>query len=388
MKNKPNAICLLFVPLAAAALAAGCGGKESAETREIDRALAVRTVPAATRAFERRLAVQGTLEARNFANVAARAAGNLDALWADEGDAVVAGKTALFQIDPASRKNALTIAEQNLAVAEASLEVAKASAGKTKAESRKASLDFERFTRLHKDGKVSLNEFEAAEVAIAQARAGIAVADAQVDLAERQVKQAEASLAMAQKNLDDTKIMAPISGVISSRTAEPGEYMAVGNVILRIDDLATVEAAAFLPAHYYPEVEPGKTRFRLAVSGRDSGEHTVTYRSPTINPSLRTFEIKGILENAGALAVPGQMADLAIVFETRQGLGVPAASVLRRAGKQVVFVVQNGKAASREVSTGLQNDEWTEILSGVEAGEKVVTEGQTQLRDGMAVEER
>ena len=99
-------------------------------------------------------------------------------------------------------------------------------------------------------------------------------------------------------------------------------------------------------------------------------------------------KIKGILENAGALAVPGQMADLAIVFETRQGLGVPAASVLLRAGKQVVFVVQNGKAASREVSTGLQNDEWTEILSGVEAGENVVTEGQTQLRDGMAVEAR
>ena len=305
MKNKPNAICLLFVPLAAAALAAGCGGKESAETRRLTVRWRSKPSPAATRAFERRLTVQGTLEARNFANVAARAAGNLDALWADEGDAVVAGTTALFQVDPASRKNALTIAEQNLAVAEASLEVAKASAGKTKAESRKASLDFERFTRLHKDGKVSLNEFEAAEVAIAQARAGIAVADAQVDLAERQVKQAEASLAMAQKNLDDTKIMAPISGVVSSH-AEPGEYMAVGNVILRIDDLATVETAAFLPPSTTRRLSPAGQSSALSSAGATRAKSTVTYRSPTINPSLRTFEIKGIRENARRLPCPAR----------------------------------------------------------------------------------
>ena len=385
MKTDRIALALLAAALPAALLAAGCGKKESAAAETV-RALAVRAQPVAARAFERRLTVQGTLEAKNYAHVASRADGNLDAIWVDEGDAVVAGETALFQIDPVSRGNSLTIAKQNLAVAQASLAVAQASARKTDAEARKATLDFKRYERLHQDGKVSDNEYEAAEVQRAQAEAGLAVAAAQVDLAERQVKQAEASLSIAEKSLADTKIFAPISGVVSARIAEPGEQMSVGKVVLRIDDLSTVEAAAFLPAQYYPEVVSGETTFRLDVGGREVGTYAVTYRSPVINPTLRTFEIKGRVEAADGLAVPGQMADLTIVFETREGLGVPSASILDRGGKPTVFVVQDGKAFAREVQTGFQNDGWTEILAGLEAGEAVVVEGQTQLRDGLPVE--
>ena len=384
MKTDRIALVLLAAVLPAAFLAAGCGKKESAAAETV-RALAIRAQPAAARAFERRLTVQGTLEAKNYAHVASRADGNLDAIWVDEGDAVVAGETALFQTDPVSRENSLTIAKQNLAVAKASLEVAQASARKTEAEARKATLDFDRYERLHQAGKVSDNEYEAAEVQRAQAQAGLAVAEAQVDLAERQVKQAEASLSIAEKSLADTKIFAPISGVVSARTAEPGEQMSVGKVVLRIDDLATVEAAAFLPAQYYPEVQTGQTKFRLDVGGREAGTHVVTTRSPVIDPTLRTFEIKGKVEAADGLAVPGQMADLTLVFETRQALGVPSAAILNRGGKSVVFVAQDGRAVQREVQAGLQNDGWTEILSGLAAGEQVVTEGQTQLRDAQPV---
>ena len=376
----------LFAVLAVAALAAGCGKKAAAPAAETARAVAIRVQPVAAREFERRLTVQGTLEAKNYATVASRADGNLDAIWVDEGDAVVAGETALFQIDPVGRENARTIAKQNLAVAQASLDVAQASAKKTEAEARKATLDFERYDRLHRDGKVSANEFEAADVGRAQAEAGVAVAEAQVDLAERQVKQAEASLAIAEKNLADSKIFAPLTGVVSARHAEPGEQMSVGKVVLRIDDLSVVEAAAYLPAQYYPDVVSGTTTFRLGIGGREAGAHAVTYRSPTIDPTLRTFEIKGQVAAADGLAVPGQMADLTIVFETRAGLGVPSAAVLVRGGKPAVFVARDGQAFLREVQTGFQNDGWTEILSGLETGETVVVEGQTQLRDGLPVE--
>ncbi|MDD2521058.1 MAG: efflux RND transporter periplasmic adaptor subunit [Kiritimatiellae bacterium] len=377
---------ILLPLLALAVLSAGCGQAPTAAAEDAARVLTVRTVPAAARTFERRLTVQGTLEAETFANVAARADGNLDALWVDEGDPVTAGETELFQVDPVQRENARTIARQDLAVAKASQTVAEASALKTEAEARKARLDFERFERLHQDGKVSLGEFESADVARAQAEAGLAVAKAQVDLARRQVKQAEAGLAIAEKNLADARAIAPISGVVSARLAEPGEQMSVGKTVLRIEDLSRVEAAAFLPAQYYPDVVPGATTFRLAVGGRPAGEHTVTTRSPVINPVLRTFEIKGRLQNAGELAVPGQMADLTLVFESREGLGVPSAAVLVRGGRPVVFVARDGVAAAREIETGLQNDGWTEILSGLEPGEPVVTEGQTQLHDGMPVD--
>lgn len=390
MKTYTPSFILLTMALAVGLTATGCGRKtpkpEAAKGKAPEElALIIRAMPADWRNFERRLSVQGTLESKVFAHVAARTDGNLDTLWVDRGDAVVAGETPLFQIDPISRQNALTIAQQNLAVAQASLKVAKASSDKIKAEARKAQLDFERYERLHQEGNISPSEFESADVARAQAEAGIAVAKAQVDLAERQVKQAEANLAIAEKNLADAKVVAPISGQVSARLAEPGEQMFVGKVVLRIDDTSQVEAAAFLPAQYYGEVEPGQTKFRLQIGNQDAGMHTVTYRSPTINPTLRTFEIKGRVADAGESAVPGSMADLTIVFESRQGLGVPSASVLIRNGKPTLFVAQEGKAVLREVQTGLQNDGWTEILSGLAAGEPVVTEGQTQLRDGLPV---
>jgi len=374
--------CLLAVAVAAA----GCGRKgPGAAGGKTDRRVAVRVQSAASRSFERRLTVLGTLEAKNFANVASRVAGNLDEIWVDEGDFVVAGKTPLFQIDPTARRNALTIAEQALSVSKASLAAARASAEKAEAEFRKASLDFARYERLHKDGMVTDNEYESRQVAHEQARTGATVARAQVELGERQVAQAEAALAIARKDLADTRVLAPISGVVSSRTAEPGEQMSVGRVVLRIDDLSTVEAAAFVPAQYYAEVIPGTTRFRLEIGGKDLGMQTVAYRGPTINTTLRTFEIK-VKVKAGRAAVPGSMARLTVVFASRTAVGVPSSAVLVRAGAPLVFVVADGKAAARKVETGLQTDAWTEILSGIAPGDQVVVQGQTQVHDGDPVE--
>ena len=82
------------------------------------------------------------------------------------------------------------------------------------------------------------------------------------------------------------------------------------------------------------------------------------------------------------IALAQEAARRRILFEqSRDGI-----VILDRAGKSVVFVAQDGRAVAREVQTGLQNDGWTEILSGLEAGATVVVEGQTQLRDGLPVE--
>ena len=389
MKTYTPSFILLTMALAVGLTATGCGRKtpkpEAAKGKAPEElALIIRAMPADWRNFERRLSVQGTLESKVFAHVAARTDGNLDTLWVDRGDAVVAGETPLFQIDPISRQNALTIAQQNLAVAQASLKVAQASSDKIKAEARKAQLDFERYERLHQEGNISPSEFESADVARAQAEAGIAVAKAQVDLAERQVKQAEANLAIAEKNLADAKVVAPIRPG-QRASGEPGDKCSLARWYCALTTPLRWKPPPFA-AQYYGEVEPGQTKFRLQIGNQDAGMHTVTYRSPTINPTLRTFEIKGLLKEAGPAAVPGQMATLTIVFETRRALGVPAEAVLTRAGETVVFVVEDGRAVARKVQTGLVNDGWTEIVAGLEPTDVTVTEGQTQLHAGMAVD--
>ena len=376
----------MFLATAVAAVAAGCGKQETGgETAAKAAAVPVRAKATESRTFERRLTVQGAVECKVVADVAARVPGNLDSIAVDEGDRVEAGKTTLFQIDPASLAKAATIAEQDLNVARASLDVARAQAVQTEAEAKKALLDFARYQRLHEQGKVSDNEFETRDVHRAQAEAAQEVAKAGVELATRKVEQAEAALGIARKNLADATVVAPIGGVVTRRVAEPGEHMSVGKTVVRIEDLATKEAVAFLPAQHHAEVRAGETKFRLALNGRDGGEHVVTYRSPTVDTMLRTFEVKGRIPEERADVVPGDLAQLTIVFETRQGIGVPAEAVLYRRGRNLVFVVQDGKAVSREVETGLANDGWVEIASGLESGETVVVEGQTLLNDGASV---
>lgn len=363
---------------------AGCGGGE-ADVAEEANALAVRAQAVEKREFERRLTVQGAVECRVFANVSARVAGTLDAIFVEEGDAVVAGETVLFQIDPKRLEQSVVIAEQNCEVLRASLQVAQASARMTQAESEKAFLDYDRYQRLYEQKRVSDNEFETQAVRKTQAEAAVEVAQANVALVERQVAQAESSLVIAQKNLSDARVLSPITGVVSSRQAEPGEYMTVGRVVLRIDDLATKQAVAFLPAAYHTQVSIGKTGFRLLMNGQDAGRHVVTLKAPTVDPHLRTFEIKGAVVEDHDEVVPGNMAELTLVFETQEGVGVPSEAVLFRGGEHLVFVVESGQAVARKIEKGLSNDGWTEVLTGLEGGELVIYEGQAQLVDGKPV---
>ena len=156
-----------------AGLAAGCGKKTQTTETEKSTALTVRTQPVASRTFERSLSVQGAIETKVYANVASRIAGNLESVAVDEGDSVRAGETVLFQIDPASLQKELSIAEQTLEVTKASLDVAQATSSAAEAEAKKAMLDFDRYKRLHEQGKVSDNEFEARDVQNTQAKAAI-----------------------------------------------------------------------------------------------------------------------------------------------------------------------------------------------------------------------
>lgn len=364
----------------------GCGKQtssiETTAPAEV-QSLAVRTLTVAPRTFERRITVQGTLQSKYFANVAARIGGNLDAIFVDAGDRVEANKTELFQIDPVTLKNAVTASEQQLAVTQASLEVARAALGKSEAEASKVTRDFERFKRLHEEERVTDNEYELHHVQYEQAKAGVAVSKAQVLLAKSQVEQAAATLEISRKNLQDSKSIAPISGFVTRRMKEPGEQVSPGTVVLRIEDPSTIEAVAFLPAEHYADVTPNKTEARLSIAGKPAGTFIITYRSPVINPTLRTFEVKGRVTSPDAIA--GAMAEMTIVFDSRKALGVLSKCILLRHETPALFVAKEGKATLKEITTGLVNDEWIEVTSGLDENESVIFEGQSQLREGMAI---
>ncbi len=374
---------------AVAAMLSGCDKKadEKATAAAEVKRISVRTAQVAKRTFEDRIQVQGTLQAKNFANVSARVEGNLVEIAVDKGDKVEAGKTRLFEVDKENRARAVETARQNVAVLRQNHKVALANLKKVEVELKKAALDKERYVRLHKTGSATDNEVELYTTQYEQVTAALEYAKASADAVAEQVKAAEISLKTAEKDLADCTIYAPISGVVSNRMKEPGEQGSKGGVVLRIEDLDNIEAVAYIPAQYYPMVEEGKTKIRISLDDKEIGEYTVTYRSPVIDTKLRTFEVKALMKgDVSKGLVPGAMADITMLLVSREGLGVPTHSILNRRNGTMVYLPNDGKAVPCLVKCGLENDGMTEVTGeGLSEGTAIISEGQYMLSDNDAI---
>ena len=337
--------------------------------------------------FEQRLVTQGNVEAVNTAWVTPRVDGTLVSIDVDEGDVVIAGQTRLFATDAVKMEQNVVVQEHALAVARCGLKQAQAHQDRAQADLDKAHLDYQRFQRLLQQNATTQDAFEQQESRYKQVAAAFKVAQAQVALASQQVAQTEALLAIARKNLADTVVLAPISGIVSDRLKEPGENGKIGDPVLHIVDINALEVSCYLPAQAYTQISSGTTPLRVNALGIDCGSQLVTYRAPQIHPKLRTFEIKALLENHATQIAPGAMAQVTAILDSREQWGVPSKAILQRNGQDVVFVIdRSGIAHQEEVQTGWEMDGMTEIISdNIDDDWSVVVMGQGQLDEGTAV---
>ena len=365
---------------------AGCVPKKE-DAVVAEKRVAVVLQPAEEREFREGFVVQGNLQAKDFALVGPLIPGTLEKIYVDEGDAVVAGKTVLFESDSLQVREAVQVSRQDLALAKGQQREAQANLDAQLAQFEKAEIDYERFLRLREKDAVTKDAMEQQTMRYKAMKAGLDHAHTVVDLAAEQTKKAQAGLAIAEKNLKDSKVIAPLSGVVSYKMTEQGEFGAVGHPVVRIENTDVLEMSAFVPGEYYPRIVPGETKVRISANGIDAGEFVVAYKSPTIQPQLRTFEMKCVLENPKEGIVAGAMAEVDILLQKRVGLGVPVASVQTRSSKTVVFLVENEKARMAPVETGLQSDGWVELISPSFApGTPVVRLGQYMLDEGDLVD--
>lgn len=351
-----------------------------------ERRIPVVLTPAAVRTFEQRVVVQGNVEAKEFAMVSPRVQGIIEAIFVDEGDSVIAGKTRLFKSDALKLEQTVEIQKNELSVAQFAKRQSAANLEKVTVDLNKSELDYKRFKRLFEKQAVTADAYEQQDSQFKQLQAEQKVAKAQLDLTAERVQQAEAALAISQKNLSDTMVYAPLTGKVSVRFQEPGEMGQPGQPVVRIDDTSVVEVSTYLPAQYYSKMIPGQTRMNVEVSEIDVGQQVISYRSPTIDQRLRTFEVKCVLKSPPEGVVPGAMAQIVIILESRKGLGVPSEAIQERGGRSVVFIIKDGTSHQVSVKSGLETSGWTEIIDGdVNEAASVVTMGQYMLDDGTEV---
>ena len=352
-----------------------------------ERRVPVETIRLATRVFEDRLAAQGNLEARSVALVPARVPGTLMKLYVDEGDRVEAGKTPLLLTDDLKLRKAVELRRLDLAVSHCGVLEKAAKLEKEKAAFDRAEQDYKRQSRLYAEDRIgTLDAVEQAEAAFKMAAAEVKHAESLLGLAKEQERQAAANLEMAQKDLSDATVLAPIGGVVSRRFQDVGEMGGPAQPVFRIEDLDQLEVSVFLPARHYAAIEPERTKMHIVLEQGEIGVFPVSYRSPTINPTTRLFEVKCRLARGAPGAVPGAMCTATAVLRSEEGLGLPRQALVSRNGVETAFVVQDGRARAVAVETGLETDGWVLVKAPeLAAGAEVVVRGQFLLNDGSAI---
>ena len=371
----------IFIFILGVSILGGCGKSNDEKSDEAGKT-PVQLSSLRRMTFNDSVRTQGTLVSKNFALVPARIGGTVEELFVDEGDDVEIDQP-LCQIDREKLIQTVETRKQQLAVAESSLEVSQAQLVNIQAELKKASKDYKRFEQLRDDAAVTIDRFEQVETRKIGSEAADKIAAAQIKLAEARVNQARASLAIARRNLNDTTIRSPIKGTVSHRFYELGEMAKKDQPAFRVDDTNILEFSGYLSSSYYPRIAEGETPVQLRIAGEDIGRFFISYRSPTIDEKLRTFEIKCLISDPPPSLAPGMMADAEIILDSREGRGVPIGTPVRRGGEIVLFAVEGGVARAYPIIPGYSTNGIIEIISGLpETVDEVVTLGQKMLDNG------
>lgn len=358
----------------------GCG-KAAAKSSDA-KAARVETAELAKKTFLRKIRVQGTVQPVEEANISSKTSGTLDELLVDEGNKVTKGQL-LFQVDRQNLENAVTVSRHNLQVSKEELATAEVNLKVAKTIHKKEVIDYNRAKRLHDSHAVSEDAFETADVNLQKAEADVEKSESIVNYSKARMEQQKVNLLIAEKNLEDSRVLAPFDGVVTSKVVEQGEFVNSGTPIIHIQNQEKLELSCLISGIYYESVIPEKTRILLSLDRKSEGDAILTYRAPSIDPVSRTFEIKVRLPAKTEL-ISGTLCDVDLVLDEREGYGLPADSILlRKGGQYKAFIVKDGKAQIVGIEPGITEYGITEVKNPEKfLQEKFIVSGQYFVNSG------
>jgi HlyD family secretion protein len=337
------------------------------------------SAPVVKGAVTRTVTATGTVNPELTIIVGAAVSGVIMELSCDYNTQVKKGQVCA-RIDPRPYQSVVDQNKAELAVAKAQLEKDKANEAYTK-------LAFGRYAILIKTNAVSEDVFENARNAHDQAVAQIAFDEATIQLRQ-------ASLDAAQVNLDYASIVSPVDGTVVSRNVTMGQTVASSfqtpTLFLIATDLAKMEVDANVSESDVGGIKPGnRATFTVDAYAKRTFEGTVTQvrHSPQTVQNVVTYDIVISVDNSDLALMPGLTAASRIVVDQRDGVTRVPNQALRYiprnlpratpSGQAQVWVLREGQPVAVAVATGLDDDSFTEIVSGdLKPGDLVITAEQ------------
>ncbi len=283
--------------------------------------------------------------------------------------------------NPNHLKQQLYAAKTQLKVSEANKKMAAANLAKIKNGARKEDL------------LMSLAGLRQAEASLKRAKANLAqlkngARKEEIITAEAGVKQAEASLANAKLRLDNTVVESPFTGIISRINVNEAEMVAPGTPIVTVIDISSVYARTEITGQFLPYIsKDDKAEINVkAIPDRKFKGH-IEVISPSTDPQSQAYLVKVFIENPKQIIKPGMFTD--VLFTKKKvdnALVIPLEAVVNLESDPYVYVLKNNKAVKTPVTTGINNNQEIQIISGLSKESKVIYKGQSLLKPGQGVE--
>lgn len=343
------------------------------------------------------LTFNGDVQPLRTVDLQAKVSGRLAALSLEDGTEVEEGVPVkkgqrIGLLDDREYHAALSSAKAALSSAKAELQQCHAAVDSARANLEDKEREYNRMKGLVAQQAATQQSLDQAETAFATAKAEMASAEAKLLGGESAVEKASAEEEKASLDFAETRIYAPMDGVVSARHLDPGVQVTASTPLVTILAMDEVKVVISVPVKHLERVVPGKTRaFLRTPTAQEPIECPVEKVYPSVDKVTRTAQVELRVPNTrrddGTYPLlPGMYATVELLMEERFGIvAVDVSLPIRNLDKQLVFVCQGDTVRAVPVTLGIATEGRVEVLSGLSEGDEVVVQGQHRLTDGSQI---
>jgi membrane fusion protein, multidrug efflux system len=371
---------------------AGCSSPQAQPAGPAFPPVPVATAQVTREAVPIQIQTVGTVEPSSTVDVKAQVAGQLMNVKFTEGATVNQGDL-LFEIDAQQFREAVRQAQAAAARDQAQLRVAQENLARSKAQLKNAQAEAARFEQLSKEGISTRQQEDQVRTAAEVAQHAVAADEATIETIRAAVESDNAAVEQARINLAYCTIRAPISGRAGNLLVHPGNLVkANGDApLVVINQIKPIFVTFGAPEKYLNTIAQQQLRHKLAVDAapdKDSVHSTGTLAviDNTVDTNTGTIRLKATFDNGQGHLWPGQFVQVVMTLDTQTSTVVPSEAI--QAGQQgsLVYVVKTDQSVEpRPVEVGQIVGKKVIIEKGLNAGETIVTDGQSRLFPGAKV---
>lgn len=339
--------------------------------KQAGRIINVELTQAETGQIREELLLTGSLKPKEVVDVNPKNTGRIERIHFQVGDLVTAGALVAEMEDDEI--------QQQVRRSEAALAVSTANITSREAELANSKASLERAKLLFDEELLSPQEYQ-------QEQTSLEVMQAQLELAQAQSQQSVAELTELRIRLDQCKIYAPMSGVVSERYIDPGALVTPNQPILQIVNLATMVTQGNVPERNISRLAIGNSANVIvdAVPGREF-EGVVARIAPVLDAATRSALIEIDIPNREMMLKAEMFARISLdLGSLREATLIPRDGLVYRGQDPGVYIVEGGgdRPIFRVIETGMTREGQIEVLGNLDPGTRIVGRGATMLRDG------